>query len=204
LLDNLFIAQYIEYILEIMSIYFISSNHQKVLSFFAKFSDEEFYEREIACKIGISFGSANQVLNELFSDGLLNRQKKGKMFFYSFNSADPIFRQFKIFNTIVLLRPLLYKLMNTSQKIILYGSCADGTDSSQSDIDIFIVSNYKKRVIQLIEKYSLGTGFEKVKIQPMVFSPLELLKSEKSEKEFLSLVNEGLVLWEKASDESQV
>jgi len=32
----------------------ISTNHQKVLSFLAKFSDQEFYEREIARKVGIS------------------------------------------------------------------------------------------------------------------------------------------------------
>lgn len=177
------------------------TNHQKVLSFLVKYSDKEFYEREISRKIDISFGSANKVLNDLYSDGLLNRQQRGKMYFYSINSADPIFRQFKILNTIVLLRSLINELKKATRKIILYGSCAEGTDTSKSDIDLFIISNNNKKVLQIIEKYSLGKGFEEIKIQPVIFSPLELLKSEKSDKEFLSLVNEGIVLWEKITDE---
>lgn len=187
-----------------MKNYLISTNHQKVLSLLAKFSDQSFYEREIARKIGISFGSANQVLNELFEDGLLERQQKGKMYFYRINSTDSIFRQLKILTTIVLLRPLIHDLSDKTNKIILYGSCAQGTDTSQSDIDLFIVTHNKKRVLELIERYSLGKGFEEVKIQPLVFSPSELLQSEKTDKEFLSLVREGLVLWEKTSDDSRV
>ncbi len=58
----------------------ISTNHQRVLSFLAKFSDQEFYEREIARKVGISTGSTNKVLNDLFSVGLLKRRQAGKMF----------------------------------------------------------------------------------------------------------------------------
>ncbi|MCK4494867.1 MAG: hypothetical protein KAU91_00835 [Candidatus Aminicenantes bacterium] len=50
----------------------------------------------------------------------------------------------------------------------------------------------------------MGKGFEEIKIQPVIFSPLELLKSEKSDKEFLSLVKEGIVLWEKITDESGI
>jgi len=184
--------------------FLISTNHQKVLSLLAKFSDNEFYEREVARKIGISFGSANKVLNELYSDGLLTRFQKGKMYFYRINSADPVFQQFKILNTIVLLRPLINELKFLARKVILYGSCAKGMDSSESDIDIFIVSDNKQNALRIVDKYSLGKGFEEVRIQPVILSPFELLKAEKIDKEFLSLVEEGVVLWEKIADESGV
>jgi hypothetical protein len=59
-------------------------------------------------------------------------------------------------------------------------------------------------VLKSIEKYSFGKGFEDLRIQPVIFSPLELLKAEKTEEEFLSLVREGIILWEKISDESGV
>lgn len=182
----------------------VSTNHQKVLSYLAKFSDEEFYEREITRNIGISYGSANKVLNDLFIDGLVNRQQRGKMFFYSINSADSSYQFFKILNTIILLRPLIKRLKKTARKIVLYGSCAKGTDTSNSDIDIFIISDNKRKVLGLIEKFSLGKGFEEVKIQPVILSPSELLKSEKKGSEFLSLVEEGIVLWEKITDESRI
>jgi len=184
--------------------FFISTNHQKVLSLLAKFSDKEFYEREVARKIGISFGSANKVLNELYSHGLLTRVQKGKMYFYRMNSEDSVFQQFKILNTIILLRPLIDELKPLARKVFLYGSCAKGADSSESDIDIFIVSNRKQNVLRLVERYSMGKGFEEVKIQPVILSPLEILKAEKIDKEFLSLVKEGIVLWEKIVDESGV
>lgn len=182
----------------------VSTNHQKVLSYLAKFSDAEFYEREITRNIGISYGSANKVLNDLFIDGLVNRQQRGKMFFYSINSADSSYQFFKILNTIILLRPLIKRLKKTARKIVLYGSCAKGTDTSNSDIDIFIISDNKRKVLGLIEKFSLGKGFEEVKIQPVILSPSELLKSEKKGSEFLSLVEEGIVLWEKITDESRI
>ena len=184
--------------------FFISTNHQKVLSFLTKFSDEEFYEREIARKINISTGSAHAVLNELFLGGLLKRRIRGKMYFYSIDDSHPAFEQFKILNNIVLVLPLVEMLKNISFKIVLYGSCAKGRDTSKSDIDIFIVSDQQDKVLQIIRKHQLGNGFEGIEIQPVILSPLELLQSEKKDREFLSLVNEGIVLWETPADESRV
>jgi len=182
----------------------ISTNHQRVLSLLVKFPDKEFYEREIARKIGISYGSANKVLNELYSNSSVNRIQKGKMYFYRINVADPVFQKFKTTNNLILLQPLVDKLKDKASKIVLFGSCAEGTDSSKSDMDIFIISDNKKKVLQSINDYSFGKGFEEIKIQPVIFSPLELLRAEKIDREFLSLVNEGIVLWEKIADESRV
>ena len=59
----------------------ITTNTQKVLSLLTKFSDQEFYEREVARRLEISAGSANRALNELFSSGLLRVGEKGRCFF---------------------------------------------------------------------------------------------------------------------------
>ncbi len=182
--------------------FLVSTNHQKVLSFLTKFSDQEFYEREIARKIGISTGSTNKVLNDLFSGGLLKRQQKGKMYFYIIDNTHPIFIHFKILNNVLLILPLVQKLKSLAKKIVLYGSCADGKDTSESDIDLFLVSGERERILQIIGNYSLGKGFEDIEIQPMIRSSTELLRNEKDDKEFLSLVREGIVLWESPTDES--
>ena len=183
---------------------FFSTNQQKVLSFLAKFSDQEFHEREIARKVGISYGSANSVLNELFSDGILGRRQKGKMLFYSFNPGDPIFRQFKILVSIAMLRPLIKKLKALASRIILYGSCASGEDTSRSDMDLFIVSEEREKAMQIISHHRFMKGLEYIKIEPVIFSPLELLKSEKKDREFLSLIREGIVLWDEMTDEAGI
>lgn len=181
---------------------FKSTNHMKVLSLLAKYSDLEFYERETSRRLGISFGSANKVLNDLYSEQYLSRQKKGKMFFYRFETADPIFSHFKILTNIVLLRPLVNQLKMVASRIILFGSCSRGEDHSKSDIDLFIVSDEKDKVFFAIRKYKFGKGFEELIIQPAVFTPFDLLKSEKTDREFLSQVSEGIILWDSLADEN--
>ncbi len=175
-----------------------------MLSFLAKFSDQEYHEREIARKVGISYGSANSVLNELFNEGILVRRRVGKMLFYSFNSRDPIFKTFKIIVSIALIRPLIKKLKDVASEIVLYGSCARGEDTSRSDMDLFVVSEEKEEVLEIIDSFRFIKGFEHLKIEPAVLSPLELLKSEKDDKEFLSLVREGIVLWDEMTDEAGI
>ena len=178
-----------------------STNSLKALSLLAKYSDQEYYEREIARKLGISSGSANMVLNDLYSEQYLSRQKKGKMNFYRFNVADPVFSHFKILVNILLLRPLIKQLKRVSMRIVLFDSCARAADQSKSDIDLFIVSDVKKKVLGVIKKYKFNKGFEGLIIEPAVFSPTELLKSEKTYMEFLSLVSEGIVLWDRLAHE---
>src|SRR4030043_824930 len=159
--------------------YFSSTNQLKVLSFLAKFSDQEFHEREIARRVSISYGSANRVLNNLFADGMVARRQAGKMLFYSFNSGDPIARIFKIFVSVSLLRPLVKDLRDFASEIVLYGSCARGEDSSASDMDLFVVSEEKETVLEIIKKHKFRKGFEAIRIEPVIFSALDLLKSEK-------------------------
>jgi len=181
--------------------YCSSTNQLRVLSFLAKFSDQELHEREIARRTGISYGSANKVLNELFRDGILVRRQTGKMLFYSFNSSDPLSRTFKIFVSVSILRPLIKKLREHASEIVLYGSCARGEDTSSSDIDLFIVSGDKQKLSETVESHVFGKGFEDLVIEPVIRSPLDMIKSEKTEKEFLSLVREGIVLWDQLKDE---
>jgi len=183
--------------------FFIATNQQKVLSFLAKFSDQEYHEREIARKVGISYGSANRVLNDLALRGLLMRRRVGKMLFYSFNRSDPIYKLFKIFISIALIRPLIEKMKSSASEIVLYGSCARGEDVLKSDVDLFIISEDKEEAQRLIQSFRFLKGFEHLKIEPVILSAMELLKSEKDDREFLSLVREGIVLWDKTKDENE-
>ena len=182
----------------------LSTSHLKVLSLLAKYSDLEFYERETARRLGISYGSANKVLNDLYSQQYLRRKKKGKMYFYRFDTADPVFSHLKILTNIVLLRPLIKKLKNVSSRIVLFGSCTRGEDFSKSDIDLFIVSDDKDKIFHTIRKYRFSQGFEGLVIQPVVFTCVDLLKSEKTDREFLSLVSEGIVLWDSLAHEDRI
>jgi len=182
----------------------ISTANQKVLSLLVKFSDQEFYEREVARKLGISAGSANRALNELYSDGAITRKRKGKMYFYSIDSSNAIITKFKKIVNLMLIEPLVEELKKISSRILLYGSCALGTDTSESDLDLFIVSKSKKDVSNVISGFTFPRGFENIHIQPVIKTPVELLEAGESERTFMEEVERGIVLWEKVASESRV
>jgi len=203
-------AHYNEYILNIWSNKHMLQSHliatvkQKVLNLLAKFSDQEFYERELARKLGISYGSANRALNELYSTGAIMRRREGKMYFYSIDSSTAALTEFKKMVNLMLVEPLVEELKKMSSRIILYGSCALGTDNSESDLDLFIVSNGKADVANVISTFNFPRGFENIHIQPVIRTPVELLEGGESERTFLEEVERGIVLWEKVDSESRV
>jgi len=179
----------------------ITTVNQKILSLLAKFSDKEFYERQIARKIGIAYGSANHALNELYSTGAIKRRREGKMYFYSVDSSSATITEFKKLVNMTLIEPLTEELKNISGRIVLYGSCAQGIDTSHSDLDLFIVSNDKERITEVISNFSFPRGFEDIHIQPVIKSPTELLEAGESEQAFLEEVEQGITLWERVANE---
>jgi len=209
ILDFPAIAHYNEHIFNIWSNdvlhpHIISTNSQKVLSLLVKFSDQEFYEREVARRLGVSSGSANRALNELFSSGVVTRRREGKMYFYSIDSSNAAITEFKKIINLMLIEPLVEELKNVSNRIVLYGSSAQGTDTSESDVDLFVVSDNKKRVLETISSFGFPRGFEKVRVQSVVKSPVELLEAKGAEQAFIEEVERGIVLWERVASESRV
>ena len=182
----------------------IATINQKVLSLLVKFSDQEFYEREVARKLGIATGSANRALNELYSTGAVTRRREGKMYFYSIDSSDVALAEFKKMVNLMLIEPLVEELKKISSRIILYGSCALGTDNSESDLDLFVVSNSKEGVSNVISSFTFPRGFENIHIQSVIRTPVELLEGGESERTFMEEVERGIVLWEKVASESRI
>jgi len=182
----------------------ITTVNQKVLSLLAKFSDQKFYEREVARKLGISYGSANRALNELYSTGAVTRRREGKMYFYSIDPSTAALTEFKKMVNLMLVEPLVEELKKMSSRIILYGSCALGTDTSESDLDLFVVSNSKEDVSNVIGDFNFPRGFEDTHIQSVIRTPVELLEGGESERTFIEEVERGVVLWERVASESRV
>ena len=182
----------------------ITTNTQKVLSFLIKFSDQEFYEREVARSLDISAGSANRALNELFSSGVVRRRREGKMFFYSVNSNNAIIPELKKMINLFLIEPLIEGLKAISNRVVLYGSCAQGTDTSESDLDLFVVSNDKQNVSDTINSFKFPRGYESIHVQPVIKTSVELLESGESERAFLEEIELGIEMWEKVANESRV
>jgi predicted nucleotidyltransferase len=105
---------------------------------------------------------------------------------------------------LMLVEPLVEELKKMSNRIGLYGSCASGTDTSESDIDLFVVSNNKEDVSNVIGNFKFPRGYENIHIQSVIKTPVELLEGEESERTFMEEVDRGIVLWESVASESRV
>ncbi len=204
-LDLRAVARYNEHMLtgpsdgSMFSSHILFTVNQKVLSLLAKFSDREFYERQIARKLGIGYSSANASLNQLYSSGVLRRRREGKMYFYSLDSSSPIVVQFKKLVNLLLIEPLVEQLKPASSRIVLYGSCAQGLDTSQSDMDLFVVSGNKNKALDILANFKFPRGFEDIRIQAIVKTPVELLDMKERDQAFIQEVERGIILWDRAA-----
>ena len=173
-----------------------TTNPQKILEFLIQTPGEEYLSREIQIAVKISKAGTNFALNDLVKAGFIRRKKRGKMYLYAVNFDQPIIKQLKILKVIILLNPLLKKIRNKSQKIILYGSSSRGENTKDSDIDLFVVTNSLPEVEKIVRNSSKG----KI-IQLIVRTPLKYIEMEKTDPIFYAEIERGIVLWE-AKDES--
>lgn len=170
---------------------FYSSSTQKVLYFLLSHADNKFYDREISRLAKVGRAATNYSLRALKNAGLVEREKKGRMYFYYAVSAKPIIRQLKITQNLVYIWPLVEKLKTVSIKITLYGSFSAGTNHSESDIDLFVLSREPDKVKDLIYKSSF-----KEKIQYVVNTPQDFVKLKKENPIFYKEVSNGIILYE--------
>lgn len=168
-----------------------SKNNQKILAFLCDNPDGFFYSNQIAEKINLSNGGVNQSLRLLVKESLLISEKKGRMIFYQVDISSPIIREFKIFRTVLLLNKFVQRLKNYTEKIVLFGSCAEGTNFKDSDIDLLVVSQKKRDVNNELNKFKY-----KQKVQLILKSPQEYMVLEKKEPIFFTEIEKGRLLWQ--------
>ena len=171
--------------------YLTVTSHQKVLSFLLNHPSRSYMEKEIVKATKVSKSAVNEALKELAKDKLVLQEKKGRMSFYSVDLNDPVIRRLKCTENVSLLKPLVEQLKKISQKIIFFGSFAEGTNIEESDIDLFVLSNQPDIVQRIIQKSSLAE-----KIQPVIKKPAEFIGFDKKKPLFYQEIERGIILWE--------
>ncbi len=168
----------------------LTKAEQQVLKYLIRHTDEPLYESEIAKNIPISVGSAHQTLKSLFKKEMVTLQKKGKMNFYILNLDNPLMRQYKVTQTIAELNALISDLKSFTRRIILFGSCAEGTDTQDSDIDLAIISREKEKTLQIIRKKETSRN-----IQALIYNSGEFQLMEDKDKPLYERIQKGIMLW---------
>lgn len=168
-----------------------STNAQKVLNFLIQNPGRQLLANEIERVTKVSRAGVNNSLRKLAKEKLVIREKKAKIYLYSVDHTDPVIKQLKVLKTVALLKPLLAKVKNLSEKVILFGSCARGENIPNSDIDLFILTNSQEEVRGLIKKHILNKKFQLV-----LRTPLKFVEMKSKEPVFFEEVSRGITLWE--------
>lgn len=171
--------------------------HQ-ILSFLTLHPDQSFYDKEISERAGVSRGATNQVLNDFFKNNLVIREKRGKAWFYTI-SDQPIVKHFRIYENLLHLAELVNQLRPIVKRVVLFGSAARGIDTSESDMDLFILADDQKSVSKAVS----GFASER-EIKPVIMSPVDFAVAQSKDKAFFDQVARGIALYEKEVDEQRL
>lgn len=170
---------------------FIATNPLKVLAFLSACSEREFLSNEIQKPLKMSRMGVYLALCVLVKEKLILRSKKGKFLIYTVNRSHPVVSQFKVLHHVAALFPLVERLRVVSKKIVLYGSVGRGEDTSDSDLDLFVLTADPAVAEGKIPKRWAGR-----KVQAVIKTPSDWVEFKDKEPVFYDEVNRGIVLWE--------
>ena len=106
----------------------------RILSFLSLHSEGIFSAKEISEHTGSSKGATNQALRLFLNLNILSREKKGNIFLYRINFDNIALKQFKKFETLLGIQKLIQDIQPYCYQIILFGSCANGSNTNESPI----------------------------------------------------------------------
>jgi len=153
---------------------------------------EKFYQREISRLTDVSVGFVNRILKNFEEFELVVKEKRGRTILYKYNLDNPLAREIKKTFNLLETDGLVKDLRKISKKLILFGSCADGTDTKDSDIDILLITDDRMIAREIIKNYS-GR-----RVSPIILNFGEFLKLKSEDRALYERINKGVVLWTRA------
>ncbi len=171
----------------------ITTPYLRIMMQFATDPMSQYYQRELSRICGVSIGATNQFVKRLVQTGFVTQEKRGKMYFYRLDLKNPAVRQFKILLNIDGLNTLINGVRERVRRIVIFGSCAQGTDIKESDIDLFVLTTEKDYIRRMIREYNRKN---ERKISPIIVGANEFVNLKREDKPLYENVERGITLWE--------
>lgn len=146
-------------------------NHLKVLKFFYFNPSQSVGVRELSRLLDISVSASQRSIRVLEQEGLILRKKSNSYVVFEANVDSTVYLSKKKLFILecVLLSSELKDLISLLEPnlVVLFGSCADGFYTYESDIDIFVQTHSKKRftgsILGLPINLYVGSDLKKLK-----------------------------------------
>ena len=156
--------------------------------------EQAFYQREIAEKLNLRLRAVQQVLPALVEAGIITREARGRQVYYRANRSCPIFPELRgiILKTVGLADVLREALAGFGDRIrvaFVFGSMADGTARSDSDVDLVVIGDVGLRELSpALQAAQQSLGRE---INPVTIGPREWCERVVSSEHFVSNVQQA-------------
>jgi len=163
-------------------------NNYKVMQLYFDNPDKKFHIREIARQTGLSPPGVLKIVKKLKEETLLVSERENTVENVRASRNEKFFLLKKAYNALSLFESgLLNRLRDVYEEpeaIVIFGSYSKGEDTSQSDIDIAIVTRKEAQLdLKQFEKY--------LKRKISIYE----IQTSDSEKEFLNNLANGTVVY---------
>ena len=155
--------------------------------------DESFHMRQVTRAVGAGQGAVQRELRGLAESGILTRCVQGRLVRYQANRHCPVFEELrgllvKTAGVADVLRGALAPLQDRVRLAVLFGSTADGTFRSGSDVDVLVVGAATFAVVVA----ALAPAQEALRreVNPTVYQPTEFATRLSEGNHFLTSVLE--------------
>jgi predicted nucleotidyltransferase len=156
---------------------------RRVLGLLLLRPEDALHGREVARRTGLPAGTITRELHKLAAAGLLRQEKRGNQQVYSANTASPIYAELAsiLRKTSGLADVLFNALLPIVEKLRLafvFGSVAQGRETSGSDVDLMLVGDVKfKEAVTLLHPAQDAVGRE---VNVQVYSAAEFASKSRS------------------------
>lgn len=170
----------------------------EVLALFLLHPEEEIYQRRIAERTGNALRQVQRALQRIERAGLLTKARRGNMVYYRAERGHPAFEDLKraFLKTVALgdvLREALAPLADKLRLAFIFGSLAQGRETAQSDIDLFLVGNISRReATEVFGAMGPDLGRE---FNPVVYPTEEFREKAREKHHFVTEVIGSPKIW---------
>ena len=181
-----------------------SRTRQNVLGLLYAHPDSSFYTNEILRRTGMGVATIKRELDRMVKAGILTLTKVGNQHHYQANLKCPVYEELasivrKTFGVVDVIRAALMPVQEQIDFAFIYGSLAKGTEISQSDIDVMIVTD----TLAYVDVMSLlGDAEESLgrAVNPSIYNLEQIRNKLTTKNAFISRVMEQPKLWIKGDD----
>jgi predicted nucleotidyltransferase len=166
----------------------------KVLEYLGRDPAGSHHVREVAEEAGVSVGAASITLRALLGQRLVKADEKGGSKFYTIDLSNAAAREFKILFNVLGLKDLIEVLKEYAERVVLFGSCAEGIDERDSDIDLYVLALNLPAVKDVLRRFQKKLARN---LSPIIVDAVGETRLRKGDRPLFDEISRGKVLWER-------